>query len=121
MTTKSEADHRVDDNALVKKAVRASASKLGLKLATLSEVTGVRREVFSREQETLNRKQLESCLLVIRATRSLSALVGGDEDQMKHWINTPTRAFNAPPKELMKSTQGLVRTVQYLDAMRAKI
>ena len=121
MKTKTEADHRVDDNALVKKAVRASASKLGLNLVTLSEVTGVRREVFSRKQETLNPKQLESCLLVIRATRSLSALVGGDDNQMKHWIKTPNRAFNAPPKELMKSTQGLVRTVQYLDAMRAKI
>lgn len=121
MTAPASVDQQLNDSAVVKKAVRATAAKLGLSLVLLSEVTGVRREVFSRERERLGPKQIELCLLVIRVARSLSALLDGNDEQMKHWIKTENRAFNATPLDMMKSVQGLARTVQYLDGMRAKI
>lgn len=111
----------LDDQAVVKKAVRAAGTKLGLSLRDLSQITGVRREVFSRRHEALSPKQMELCLLVIRVARSLSALVSGDSKNMRHWLETHNRALHAPPRELMNSVSGLVRTVQYLDAMRGKI
>lgn len=118
---KQLAKNQLNDSVIVKKAVRAAAVKLGISLVQLAEITGVRREVYSREHESLNRKQMEMCLLVVRIARSLSALVGADETQMRHWVKTENRAFSAAPIEMMKSLQGLVRAVQYLDAMRAKV
>ena len=40
---------------------------------------------------------------------------------MTHWLNTPNHYFEDTPREMIQSTEGLVRVVHYLDAMRGRI
>ena len=50
---------------------------------------------------------------------SLDALVGGNDRQRLLWMNSHNRALNAIPAELVRTAEGLVRTLAYLDSMRA--
>ena len=110
-----------DDQRILQEATRRAAVNLGLTHQDLSEIIGVRREVFSRKNVALTGKQLELCLLLLRATRSLAAIMGQDAANMSHWIKTENRGLQGVPKELMKTVSGLAQTVQYLDAARAKV
>ncbi len=94
---------------------------LGLTHQDPGEIIGVRREVFSRKNVALTGKQLELCLLLLRATRSLVATMGQDTANMSHWIETENRGLQGVPKGLMKTVSGLAQTVQYRDAARAKV
>ena len=60
-------------------------------------------------------------LLLIRAYRALFVLVGGDPAQMRHWWHTSNRHLDGAPVELIRNVQGLLRVVEYLDAMRGKL
>jgi signal transduction histidine kinase len=110
-----------DDQRLIQEATRRAAVKLGLTHQDLGDIIGVRREVFSRKNAALTGKQLELCLLLLRATRALAAIMGQDTANMAHWIRTENRGLQGVPKALMKTVPGLVHTVQYLDAARAKV
>ena len=48
-------------------------------------------------------------------------LIGGEPAQMRHWWHTPNRHLDGAPIELVRSVQGLLRVVEYLDAMRGKL
>lgn len=110
-----------DARRILHEATRRAAVNLGLTHQDLGEIIGVRREVFSRKSATLTGKQLELTMLFLRATRSLSAIMGRDTANMSHWISTENHGLQGVPKELMKTVAGLAHTVQYLDAYRAKI
>lgn len=115
-------NHTPDDRQLIKKAVRGAAQQLGLTLPELASVIGGRREQLSRASSSLGDKQAELALLVIRAARSLAALVDGDDRHMKHWVRTTNHHLQGEtPLERMQSVQGLVGVVAYLDAMRGKV
>ena len=62
----------------------------------------------------------ELALLLIRVYRSLFALFGGNLADMQHFLRTDNRHLDAPPLALMMQVQGLVRVVEYLDAIRGK-
>lgn len=106
---------------IVHEALRRVAPKLGLKLQDISQMVGVSKQFFSRSPGSLSQKQMELALLVIRVCRSLSAVMGGDEEGMRHWIATDNRSLQGVPKDLMMSIPGLVATVEYLDAFRGKL
>jgi hypothetical protein len=63
-------------------------------------------------------KEGQLAALLVRLFRSLDALVGNDDAQTSAWLNSPNRALNGTPRELIESPQGLVMTLQYVDAMR---
>jgi len=64
-------------------------------------------------------KEGQLAALLVRVFRSLDAIVGNDPGKVTAWMSSPNRALNGIPRELIESPQGLVQTVQYLDAMRA--
>ena len=103
------------------KALLNAGRELGLTQAALGEIVGKDRTAISRGGIDPDSKTGELALLVIRAYRALFALVGGDAAQMKHWVRTDNHHVGGVPAEQIRSVQGLLRVVEYLDAIRAKV
>src|SRR5689334_22837831 len=109
---------------VLSKAVLRAAELLGLSSAVLARVLGVSEASVSRlaaGARTIDpaSKEGELALLLVRVYRSLDALVGTDAAQRKAWLESPNRALNGRPIDLLQRTDGLVHVVAYLDAMRA--
>ena len=115
---------RPDSAAVLTKALLRAYTLLGLSAATLARVLGVSEASISRlisGARTLDpsSKEGELALLLVRAYRSLDALVGTDAAQRTGWMGGFNRALNGKPAELIQTAEGLVVVVSYLDAMRA--
>jgi DNA-binding XRE family transcriptional regulator len=115
------ADHPAPAEVLSKAVVRA-AERLGLSHARLARVLGVSPATITRlyagdYRLAPARKEWELALLLVRAFRSLDSLVG-EETTARRWLSSENRALNGRPLELIGTTEGLVRVVQYLDASR---
>ena len=103
------------------KAFLNAGKALGLTQDDLSAVIGRNRTLFHRGGVDPNSKAGELALLLVRVYRSLYALVGGKKADLKHWMRTPNRHTGGIPAEQIKSVSGLVRVVEYLDAIRGRI
>ena len=106
--------------ATMTKAFLNAGKALGLTRDDLGVVIGRDRTVFSRGGVDPASKAGELALLLIRVYRSLYALVGGQASDLKHWMRTENRHTGGVPAEQVKSVAGLVRIVEYLDAIRGK-
>ena len=121
------ASHAVADGANLSAAgVLASAlvkagKELGLTQSELGSIVGRDRTALSRGALEPGTKSGELALLVIRAYRALFVLVGGEPRQMKHWMHTHNLHVGGVPAELVRSVPGLVRVVEYLDAIRGRV
>ena len=121
------ARHAVADGASLSAAgVLASAlvkagKELGLTQSELGSIVGRDRTALSRGALEPGTKSGELALLLIRAYRALFVLVGGEPRQMKHWMNTHNLHVGGVPAELVRSVPGLVRVVEYLDAIRGRV
>lgn len=117
---------RPDAGRTVSKAVVRAAGLLHINQAHLAEILGVSRASASRlangtyHLDPARAKEWELALLFLRVYRSLDAVVGHEEDAQQ-WLNGTNTALGAVPLELMRSAEGLVRTVHYLDAARGRI
>ena len=110
--------------AVLTKAVLRAAELLGVSSRALARILGVSEASVSRlvsGSRTIDpvSKEGELALLLVRVYRSLDALVGTDPAQRKAWLESPNRALNGRPIELLQRTDGLVHVVAYLDALRA--
>jgi hypothetical protein len=111
------------DEVLSRAAVRA-ADLLGLRRNELAEIIGVSPSTVSRfEARPVDpaRKEGQLALLFVRLFRSLDALVGGSTEKGRAWLHAENHHLAGIPAALIKSPEGLVNVVQYLDAMRGKI
>lgn len=113
-----------DPAAVLTKAVLRSATLLGLSDATLAAVIGVSPATVSRCRGgavTLDPDQKPGQLarLLIRVFRALDPLVGGNDDDRKAWMRGRVAPLHGTPAQLILSPDGLVRTLAYLDGMRA--
>ena len=106
-----------DPRAVLTKALLNAGTALGLSRERLGEIVGRERTAFSRGLDP-DSQAGELALLVIRCYRSLYALVDGDAAAMRHWMHTANRDTGGVPAEQVRSVQGLVGVVEYLDAMR---
>ncbi len=113
------------EDAVVTKAVQRAALALGLNGRELAAILGVSEAKVSRlGRETLldtHKKEFELALELLRLFRSLDALVGGDEQKARAWMHAHNHYLGGVPAELVKSIQGLLGIVEYLDAMRGQI
>jgi transcriptional regulator with XRE-family HTH domain len=89
------------------------AASLGVSEATVSRLARGR----SIDPET---KEGELAVLLVRTYRSLDTLVGGDDARARAWMQAPNTHLNGTPAELIRSIHGLIRVVEYLDALRGK-
>lgn len=115
-----------NDQAIVAKAVLRAGALLELSQKELADVLGCSAPTVSRmarQQWALApaSKENEIALLFLRIYRSLDALFGGREHDIRAWFTSYNDALAGIPRELVKSLNGLFSTVRYLDAMRGKV
>jgi hypothetical protein len=107
------------------KAVLAAAARLGLRNRQLAGVLGSSEASVSRLQHGRgldpDSKEGELALLLLRIYRSLDALVGGDDDKARGWLHAHNDHLRGVPAERIRTVEGLVDVVQYLDAMRGRL
>lgn len=111
--------------SVLSKAVARAAERLDVSRALLARVLGVSPATVTRlysgnYQLDQGRKEWEFALLFVRAFRALDSIVG-DGPGARKWLNSENRALNGRPIDLIRSTEGLVRVVHYLDASRGLV
>lgn len=114
-----------DPGTTLTKAVMRAAEHLNFSQAALAHVLGISPASISRMaggQYVLDnrRKEWEFGVLFVRMFRSLDAILGHGE-QARTWLQDNNLALGGKPVDLMRSTEGLVRVVHYLDAIRGRI
>ena len=112
-----------DPAAVLTKATQRAAALLGMSQRELAAVLGTSEASISRlgrqRQLDPDGKEGELALLFLRLFRSLDALVGGNVEQAREWFLAHNHHLDGVPSELAQTVEGLVRTVMYLDALRA--
>ena len=115
-----------DRGAVLSRATVRAARFLALPQSELAEVIGVSSATLSRLAN--GQKQLEPgskpwqlAALFVRLFRSLDAIVGSDDSAARAWLRSENHALGGVPLALIREPAGLVRTVDYLDAARARI
>jgi hypothetical protein len=121
-----DATPRADPGLTVSKAVIRAAALLGFNQAAVAEILGMSPATASRLHagayvfDPDRKKEWEHALLFVRLFRSLDAILGHGE-KARTWLTGENTALNARPAELVRTTEGLVRVVQYLDAYRGRV
>lgn len=109
---------------LAKAAVNA-ASRLGLRHKQLAEVIGTSEASVSRLRSGRGldpaNKEGELALLFLRLFRSLDALVGGDDAKARDWLHSMNDHVHGIPADRIRTVEGLVDVIHYLDAMRGRL
>jgi hypothetical protein len=107
------------------KAALTAASKLALNGRELAGIIGTSEASISRLRSGRGldpgRKEGELALLFLRLYRSLDTLTGGDETKARLWFHSMNDHLRAVPAERIRTVEGLVDVVQYLDAMRGRL
>jgi len=116
----------VSRDAVLTKATLRSAALLGLNGAALARVIGTSEATVSRiahgdKALESGSKPAELAALLIRAYRSLDAVVGNSDEHRRAWMTSFIRGLNAVPRDAILTAEGLVRVVTYLDAARAPV
>ncbi|TLZ21341.1 MAG: DUF2384 domain-containing protein [Gammaproteobacteria bacterium] len=111
---------------ILSRATVRAARLLAVAQADLAQVIGVSGATLSRIAH--GRKALEPgskpwqlAALFVRLFRSLDAIVGSDDAAARAWLRSDNHALGGAPLALIREPAGLVRTVDYLDAARARI
>lgn len=125
MTTPIRADVGPQAGPVLAKAVLAAAARLGLRNRQLAAIIGSSEASVSRLQHGRglepDSKEGELALLFVRLYRSLDALVGGDDDKARAWLYADNLHLAGVPAERIRTVEGLVSVLQYLDAMRGRL
>jgi transcriptional regulator with XRE-family HTH domain len=115
-----------DAAAVLSRATVRAARFLDVAQADLAAVIGVSGATLSRVAN--GQKHLEPgskpwqlAALFVRVFRSLDAIVGSDDAAARAWLRSENSALGGVPLTLIREPAGLVRTVDYLDAARARI
>lgn len=106
-------------------AALAAATRLDLRGRDLAAVLGSSEASISRLRSGRglepDSKEGELALLFIRLFRSLDTLVGGDDELARRWLHAENSHLRGVPADRIRSVEGLVDVVQYLDAMRGRL
>ena len=107
-------------------AVLRASALLEITQSSLAQILGLSPSTVSRMANgtyTLDthKKEWELGALFVRLFRSLDALIGSNDSSARSWLNGENRGLAARPVDLIRSTEGLVRVVQYLDSARGRI
>jgi putative toxin-antitoxin system antitoxin component (TIGR02293 family) len=64
-------------------------------------------------------KPYQLATLMLRAWRSLDAIVGSSDEAARTWLTSPNKGLDgARPLDLLSTPQGLVKVCDYLDSRR---
>jgi hypothetical protein len=117
--------HAPRPEAVLAKALLSAAERLGLRGRELATIIGTSEASISRLRFARGldpeSKEGELALLFLRTYRSLDALVGGDDEKARLWLRAHNDHLKGIPADLIRTVEGLVDVVQYLDAMRGRL
>src|ERR1700733_12006884 len=107
-------------------AVMRAAALLEITQSALAQILGLSPSTVSRMANgayTLDeqKKEWELGALFVRLFRSLDAVIGSNDTAAQGWLNGENSGLKGRPIDLIRSTEGLVRVVQYLDAARGRL
>lgn len=119
-------DSKPEPRRVLTAAVMRAAEFLEITQSTLAQILGLSPATVSRMANgsyTLDhdKKEWELAALFVRLFRSLDALIGANDAAAKDWMSGNNTGLIGRPVDLIRSTEGLVRVVQYLDAARGRI
>jgi Protein of unknown function (DUF2384) len=114
------------DAAIVTKALVRAAGNLKLANTALGAIVGLSDATISRMKKGAyvlapTDKAFELAVLFVRLYRSLTAIVGGDDQVARAWLDNENLALQARPIQRIQSVSGLVDVINYLDARRAVV
>ena len=115
-----------DQGTVVTKALLRAAEQLGVTARALAPVVGLSEATLSRMKKNEfsldpGTKPFELAILFVRLFRSLDAIVGGDPQVGRAWLNNANTALGGRPVERIRTIAGLLDVIAYLDARRARI
>jgi Protein of unknown function (DUF2384) len=115
-----------DGAAVLSRATVRAARWLDVAQSDLAAIIGVSGATLSRlanghKQLQPGSKPWQLAALFVRLFRSLDAIVGSDDSAARAWLRSENSALGGVPLALIRDPAGLVRTVDYLDAARARI
>ncbi len=121
-----ESDSSQQRQQVLTKAVLNAAELMGLRQAVLARALGVSESSVSRMRSgdyllKERGKEWELAALLVRLYRGLDSIMAGDEHALRSWLRGYNTALGAVPAELILTVSGLSRTVEYVDAHRARI
>ena len=107
-------------------AVLRASELLKISQSTLAQILGLSPSTVSRMANGTyalddQKKEWELGALFVRLFRSLDAVIGSNDAAARAWLSGQNSGLTGRPIELIRSTEGLVRVVQYLDAARGRI
>ena len=107
-------------------AVLRASALLEITQSALAQILGLSPSTVSRMANgtyTLDthKKEWELGALFVRLFRSLDAVIGSNDATARSWLCGQNLGLAGRPIDLIRTTEGLVRVVQYLDSARGRI
>ncbi len=110
---------------VLSRAVVRAARALDLSQKDVALVLGVSEATATRVYQGRpidpQSKEGELAIVFLRLFRSLDALLGGHETNLKKWMHSPNHHLGGTPAEMIRTLTGLFHVTEYLDAMRGKV
>jgi len=115
-----------DRRVVLSKATVRAADRLGLSGRELADILGLSPATITRLHRGDYRldpahKSWELATLLVRLVRGLDSIAADDEAAARAWFDHYNEHLCAIPRERIGTVQGLVDTVAYVDAFRARI
>ena len=116
----------LDPGRVLTKAALRAADILEVPQRTLAEIIGVSASTVSRAANggaplDPDSKSGELARLWVRVFRSLDAIVGSNDVAARAWLNGANAAFGGErPIERVRSAEGLIHVLHYLDTARGR-
>jgi hypothetical protein len=119
-------DAEVEPRRVLTDAVLRASALLDIRQTSLAQILGLSPSTVSRMASgsyTLDqdKKEWELGALFVRLFRSLDAVIGSNDATAQAWLGGSNLGLTGRPLDLIRTTEGLVRVVQYLDAARGRL
>src|ERR1700683_1937896 len=106
-------------------AVLRASALLDITQSSLAQILGLSPSTVSRMANgtytlDIQKKEWELGALFVRLFRFLDALIRANDTAARGWLNAQNQGLVGRPIDLIRSTEGLVRVVQYLDSARGR-
>lgn len=116
---------QIDRKAVLAKALLRAQDVMGIDNQQMAAILGVNRTTLARAYQSVNLDPEQNAgrlaALVLRIYRAVHTLMGGNGENIRHWLATPNKALaGGAPLDAMQSIEGLVSVAQYCDAMRGR-